>query len=171
MLYLWVFGDNVEDAMGHARFLLFSLACGVLAPLAQVAVDPANATPLIGASGAISGVLGAYLILHPRARVLVPIVFIPLYLPAWLLLIFWFGFQFVSAFGGPAADNVGWWAHIGGFVAGVILVFVLRYKAVPLRSEEHTSELQSLMRISYAVFCLKKIISITRQLEHQHMKA
>jgi membrane associated rhomboid family serine protease len=132
MLYLWVFGDNVEDAMGHGRFLLFYLACGVLAALAQVAADPANATPLIGASGSISGVLGAYLILHPRARVLVPIVIIPLYLPAWLLLIFWFGFQFFAAFGGPAADNVGWWAHIGGFVAGVLLIFLFRYRAVPL---------------------------------------
>src|SRR3546814_20250561 len=118
MLYLWVFGDNVEDAMGHARFLLFYLACGVLAALAQVAVDPANATPLIGASGAISGVLGAYLILHPRARVLVPIVFIPPSLPACLLLIFWFGFQFFPAFGGTAAANVGWGAPTGGCAAG-----------------------------------------------------
>lgn len=132
MLYLWVFGDNVEDSLGHARFLLFYLVCGVAAALAQVAFDPANATPLIGASGSISGVLGAYLILHPHARVLVPIGFIPLYLPAWLLLIFWFGFQFFSAFGGPAAENVGWWAHIGGFVAGVVLVLVFRRRAVPL---------------------------------------
>lgn len=132
MLYLWVFGDNVEDAMGHARFLLFYLICGVAAAVAQVAYDPANATPLIGASGSISGVLGAYLILHPKSRVLVPIGFIPLYLPAWLLLIFWFGFQFFAALGGPATENVGWWAHIGGFVAGVVLIFVFRYRAVPL---------------------------------------
>ncbi len=132
MLYLWVFGDNVEDAMGHGRFLIFYLACGVAAALTQVAVAPDAAVPLIGASGAISGVLGAYLILHPRARVLVPIGFIPLYLPAWLLLIFWFGFQFFAAFGGPSAQNVGWWAHIGGFVAGLLLIFVFRYRAVPL---------------------------------------
>jgi len=132
MLYLWVFGDNVEDAMGHARFLAFYLICGVLAALAQVAFNPAETTPLIGASGSISGVLGAYLILHPKARVLVPIIFIPLYLPAWLLLIFWFGFQFYAAFGAPAAENVGWWAHIGGFIAGAVLIFVFRYKAVPL---------------------------------------
>ncbi|GAB4351818.1 MAG: rhomboid family intramembrane serine protease [Kiloniellaceae bacterium] len=132
MLYLWVFGDNVEDAMGHARFLAFYLLCGVAAALAQVAYNPAEATPLIGASGAISGVLGAYLILHPKARVLVPIVIIPLYLPAWLLLIFWFGFQFYAAFGAPAAENVGWWAHIGGFVAGAVLIFFFRYRAVPL---------------------------------------
>ena len=132
MLYLWVFGDNVEDSMGHARFLAFYLVCGVLAGLAQVAINPTEATPLIGASGSISGVLGAYLILHPKARVLVPIVFIPVYLPAWLLLIVWFGFQFFSAFGGPAAENVGWWAHIGGFIAGAVLIFFFRYKAVPL---------------------------------------
>jgi len=132
MLYLWVFGDNVEDAMGHARFLLFYLVCGVAAALAQTAANLDGATPLIGASGSISGVLGAYLILHPKARVLVPIVFIPLYLPAWLLLLFWFGFQFFAAFGGPAAENVGWWAHIGGFIAGAVLIFVFRYKAVPL---------------------------------------
>lgn len=132
MLYLWVFGDNVEDSMGHVRFLLFYLICGIAAALAQVAFDPANVTPLIGASGSISGVLGAYLILHPQARVLVPIGFIPLYLPAWLLLIFWFGFQFLAAFGAPAADNVGWWAHIGGFIAGLVLVFVFRRRTVPL---------------------------------------
>ena len=132
LLYLWVFGDNVEDAMGHGRFLAFYLACGIAAGLAQTAVFPGETTPLVGASGAISGVLGAYLVLHPKARVLVPIGFIPLYLPAWLLLIFWFGFQFFAAFGGPAAQNVGWWAHIGGFVAGVLLVFFFRYKAVPL---------------------------------------
>src|SRR3546814_79414 len=132
MLYLWVFGDNVEDAMGHGRFLLFYLVCGVLAALAQVAFDPVNATPLIGASGSISGVLGAYLILHPHARVLVPIGFIPLYLPAWLLLIFWFGFQFFAAFGSGGAENVGWWAHFGGFVAGVVLIFAFRRRAVPL---------------------------------------
>jgi len=132
MLYLWVFGDNVEDAMGHARFLLFYLVCGVAAALAQVAHDPANVTPLIGASGSISGVLGAYLILHPKSRVLVPIGFIPLYLPAWLLLVFWFGFQFFAAFGAPASDNVGWWAHIGGFIAGVALVLFFRTRGVPL---------------------------------------
>ena len=132
MLYLWVFGDNVEDSMGHARFLLFYLVCGVAAALAQAAADLDGVTPLIGASGSISGVLGAYLILHPRSKILVPVVFIPLYLPAWLLLIFWFGFQFFSAFGPGAAANVGWWAHIGGFVAGMLLVLLFRYKAVPL---------------------------------------
>src|SRR3546814_12987732 len=115
MLYLWVFGDNVEDAMGHGRFLLFYLVCGVLAALAQVAFDPVNATPLIGASGSISGVLGAYLIPHPHARVLVPIGFIPLSLLAWLLLIFRFRFHFFAAFGLGGAENRGWGAPLGGF--------------------------------------------------------
>jgi len=132
LLYLWVFGDNVEDAMGHGRFLAFYLACGIAAGLAQTAVFPGETTPLVGASGAISGVLGAYLVLHPKSRVLVPIVFIPVYLPAWLLLLFWFGFQFFAAANGGSGGNVAWWAHIGGFAAGVALVFVFRYKAVPL---------------------------------------
>ncbi|NIA67530.1 rhomboid family intramembrane serine protease [Pelagibius litoralis] len=132
MLYLWVFGDNVEDAMGHLRFLVFYLACGAVAGLAQILVDPGSTSPLIGASGAISGVLGAYLILHPRAKVLVPVVFIPLYLPAWLLLLFWFGFQFFALAGGQGDSNVGWWAHIGGFIAGTVLIPLFRYKAVPL---------------------------------------
>lgn len=118
--------------MGHGRFLGFYLLSGIAAALTQVMVDPGSTTPTIGASGAISGVLGAYLILHPTSRVLVPIGFIPLYLPAWMLLIFWFGFQFFSATGGPSAGNVAWWAHIGGFIAGLLLVFVFRYKAVPL---------------------------------------
>ncbi len=132
MLFLWVFGDNVEDAMGHVRFLIFYLLCGALAGLAQLLVDPASTTPLIGASGAISGILGAYLILHPRAKVLVPVIVIPLYLPAWLLLIFWFGFQFFALANGSGESNVAWWAHIGGFVAGVMLIPLFRYKAVPL---------------------------------------
>ncbi|WP_299619628.1 rhomboid family intramembrane serine protease [Pelagibius sp.] len=132
MVYLWVFGDNVEDAMGHFRFLVFYLLCGALAALAQMAVDPGSATPLIGASGAISGILGAYLLLHPKSKVLVPVVIIPLYLPAWLLLLFWFGFQFFALAGGQGDSNVGWWAHIGGFVAGLLLIPVFRRKTVPL---------------------------------------
>lgn len=131
MLYLWVFGNNVEDAMGHRRFLAFYLLCGAIAGLVHVASDPGSTTPTIGASGAVSGVLGAYLVLHPKSRILVPVVFVPLYLPAWLLLLVWFGYQFLSAFSG-AGSNVAWWAHIGGFIAGAGLVFLFRYKAVPL---------------------------------------
>lgn len=133
MLFLWVFGDNVEDAMGHGRFLLFYLVCGVIATLAHFATAPGSPVPVIGASGAISGVLGAYLLLHPGARVLVPIIIIPIFLPAWLLLIGWFGLQFLSATSpGAAYSNVAFWAHIGGFLAGMALVVPMRRKTVAL---------------------------------------
>ena len=133
MLYLWVFGDNVEDCMGHGRFLLFYLVCGVLAALAQVIAQPGSLVPTVGASGAISGVLGAYLMLHPKAKVLIPIWVIPIYVPAYILLVIWIAMQVFSAWsGGPTGGGVAWWAHIGGFIAGVILVVPFRYKAVPL---------------------------------------
>ncbi|MDX1576473.1 MAG: rhomboid family intramembrane serine protease [Kiloniellales bacterium] len=133
MLYLWVFGDNVEDAMGHWRFLAFYLLCGLAAGLAHIAADPGSTIPTVGASGAISGVLGASLILHPKSRVLVPVIVIPLYLPAWALLVFWIGFQVWSAtVGGPVGGGIAWWEHIGGFVAGALLVVPFRHRAVPL---------------------------------------
>ena len=133
MLYLWVFGDNVEDAMGHWRFLAFYLLCGLVAGLAHIASDPGSTVPTVGASGAISGVLGAYLILHPKSRILVPIIIIPLYLPAWALLIFWIGFQLASAAAsGPVDSGIAWWEHIGGFAAGAVLVVFFRHKTVPL---------------------------------------
>ncbi len=121
--------------MGHVRFLAFYLITGILAGLAHVAVAPLSEAPLIGASGAISGVLGAYLILHPFARLVVLLVFIPLMLPAWLLLLFWFGFQFFAS----QADGTGpvaWWAHIGGFAAGALLVAFFRQSGVPLFARE-----------------------------------
>ena len=134
MLYLWVFGDNVEDAMGHRRFLVFYLLCGLVAGLATVMSSPGATVPTIGASGAISAILGAYLVLHPRARVLVPVIlFIPFYIPAFVLLILWIGVQvFSAATTGPFGGGVAWWAHIGGFFAGAILVVPFRYKTVPL---------------------------------------
>ncbi len=134
MAYLWVFGDNVEDAMGHLRFLVFYLLCGSIAALAEVVSAPGQTTPLIGASGAISGVLGAYLVLHPHARVLVPIIVIPLYVPAYLLLLVWIGFQIYAVTYLPevAQEGVAWWAHIGGFVAGLLLIAPFRHKAIPL---------------------------------------
>ena len=133
MLYLWVFGDNIEDSMGHVRFIGFYLLCGVLAALAHVVADPSSVVPTIGASGAISGVLGAYLVLHPRAKVLVPIIIIPLYIPAFILLLIWIGFQILQAsVTGAAGGGVAWWAHIGGFVIGAALVIPFRYKAIPL---------------------------------------
>ncbi len=131
LLFLWVFSDNVEDCMGHRRFAAFYLITGVIAGLVHVAIDPASRSPLIGASGAISGVLGAYLMLHPFARLVVLLVFVPLILPAWILLAIWFGFQFVAA----QADGTGpvaWWAHIGGFAAGAFLVVFFRQRGVPL---------------------------------------
>ncbi len=131
MLYLWIFGDNVEDAMGHGRFLVFYLTTGVAAALSHVAAHPASPVPLVGASGAIAGVLGAYLILYPRARVLSLVIFgffiRTVELPAILVLSLWFILQLVSGFGtlsAPGAATVAWWAHVGGFVAGVLLVFV-----------------------------------------------
>ncbi len=133
MLYLWVFGDNVEDAMGHWRFLAFYLLCGVAAGLVHVFSDPGSQIPTIGASGAISGVLGAYLVLHPKARVLVPIWFIPVYIPAFVLLILWIVFQiFAATAAGTDGGGVAWWAHIGGFFVGGLLVVPFRHKAIPL---------------------------------------
>jgi membrane associated rhomboid family serine protease len=129
MLYLWVFGDNVEDAMGHAGFLVFYLLTGTLAGLAHVVTHAASSTPLVGASGAIAGVLGAYFVLYPRARILslVFVVFLIrlVELPASLVLLLWFVlqvFQGVAALAAPHVETVAWWAHVGGFVAGAVLV-------------------------------------------------
>lgn len=124
MLYLWIFGDNIEDRMGRLRFLLFYLACGIAAVLAQALPEPEGRTPMIGASGAISGVLGAYLLLFPRARVLVlvPLGFIlkALRLPAVWVLGLWFFVQLVSSLMAPAGEGgVAFRAHLGGFVAGL----------------------------------------------------
>ncbi|HVY82316.1 MAG TPA: rhomboid family intramembrane serine protease [Steroidobacteraceae bacterium] len=144
MLYLWIFGDNVEDAMGHVRFLVFYLTCGVAAALAQALPDPHSTLPMVGASGAISGVLGAYLLLYPHARVLVGIPF-GFYLhmtrlPAGVVLALWFGLQFLSNVLSPpaAGGGVAFRAHIGGFVAGMVLVALFKRRGFrlmnPLRS-------------------------------------
>jgi membrane associated rhomboid family serine protease len=133
MLYLWVFGDNVEDRLGHFRYLIFYLLCGLAASLLHIITNPHSAVPTVGASGAIAGVLGAYMVFFPRARVLalVPILFFfqLIELPALLFLGFWFVIQFFSGALSLAAHQVGgtaWWAHIGGFGAGV--VYVMRFK-------------------------------------------
>ncbi len=130
MLYLWIFGNNVEDRLGHFAFLVFYLASGLAAAAVQILPDPAAETPMVGASGAISGVLGAYLVFFPRARVLVliPVGFMFIYtLPAGWLLGFWFFFQILSALMTPAtAAGVAWWAHIGGFVFGVVVAGLVR---------------------------------------------
>lgn len=136
MLYLWIFGDNIEDSMGHARFLVFYLVCGVAAVAAQTLPDPESTIPMIGASGAISGVLGAYLLLHPRANVLVliPLGFFSqlIRVPAMLVLGFWFVIQLVSELGAPEGGGVAFRAHIGGFIAGMALIPLFKARRIPL---------------------------------------
>jgi len=130
-LFLWVFGNNIEDSMGRARFVVFYLLCGFAADAAQVALDPSSPIPVVGASGAISGVMGAYLVLYPRVRVNMLFIFVIIVriipLPAWLVLLYWFGLQILSAvmeLGSAASSGVAFMAHIGGFVAGAALVKV-----------------------------------------------
>jgi membrane associated rhomboid family serine protease len=144
MLYLWIFGDNVEDAMGHVRFFFFYVLCGIAAAFAQAIPDPNSTVPMVGASGAISGVLGAYLLLYPHARVLVliPIGIFPytIRLPAGLVLVLWFGMQFLSNVLSPpsAGGGVAFRAHIGGFVAGMALLLLFKRRGYrlmnPIRS-------------------------------------
>jgi membrane associated rhomboid family serine protease len=132
MLFLWVFGDNIEDSMGHWRFLLFYLLCGAAAGLAQAAAMPDAQEPTVGASGAVAGVLGAYIVLHPKVKILVLAMnWFPLYLPAYFVLALWIATQVASVLFG-IGGQVAWWAHIGGFIAGAILVVPFRDKRVPL---------------------------------------
>ncbi len=133
MLYLWIFGNNIEDSMGHLRFIVFYLVAGLAAAVAHLAFNPASMVPTIGASGAVSGVLGAYLVLFPHARVQTLITlgwFIRIvYLPAWLLLIFWIGLQLLNQALDPVdprGGGVAYAAHIGGFVAGLALIPLFR---------------------------------------------
>ncbi|MBM3559832.1 MAG: rhomboid family intramembrane serine protease, partial [Alphaproteobacteria bacterium] len=133
MLFVWVFADNVEDALGHGRFLLFWLVCGGIAGLAHAAVEPVSEVPMIGASGAVSGILGAYAVLYPRARILV-LAFgvVPIRLPALLTILAWFLQDLLWATTGASGhEDVALWAHIGGFVAGAILVRPFRWRPVP----------------------------------------
>ncbi|MDN3519336.1 rhomboid family intramembrane serine protease [Aquisalimonas lutea] len=137
MLYLWVFANNVEDAMGHGRFLAFYLLCGVIAALAHGLAAPGSQIPMIGASGAISGVLGAYLLLHPWSRITVVIplgiLLYPARLPAGLVLVVWFGLQLLSSAGvDPDEPGVAFLAHVGGFIAGMVLVVPFRKRHVRL---------------------------------------
>lgn len=132
MLFLWVFGDNVEDALGRLRYLVFYLLAGVAAGMAQLFMSSDSPLPSLGASGAISGVLGAYLVLYPGARVLTwipPLIFVVIRLPAVIFIGIWFLIQFfqgILAADDPTMGGVAWWAHIGGFVAGLILVNIFR---------------------------------------------
>jgi membrane associated rhomboid family serine protease len=130
MLYLWIFGDNVEDAMGRGRYLLFYLLCGVAASLAQIGVNPDSQIPSLGASGAISGVLAAYLVMFPGRSVRVLLVRVITLMPAWVVIGFWIVLQFINGIGQLAqteeTGGVAYAAHVGGFVAGFVLVWLFR---------------------------------------------
>ncbi len=135
MLFLWVFGDNVEDAMGPGRFIIFYLLVGLAGNFAHIYFNQSSLAPSLGASGAIAGVLGAYIVLKPRGRVrnliFLGIIFIPFVLPAWIVIGYWFVLQAFNGFvtlgvnfrsGGASSGGVAYWAHIGGFIAGVVLI-------------------------------------------------
>jgi membrane associated rhomboid family serine protease len=137
MLYLWIFGDNIEDVLGRPKFLLFYLLSGVVAVFAHAFSDPSSTIPTIGASGAISGVLGAYVVLYPRARVLTAVMFFHflrlIMVPAILLLGFWFLLQVLSAsvlLVAGAPSGVAYWAHVGGFLAGALFILPLKMRRV-----------------------------------------
>ena len=134
MWFLWIFGDNIEDILGHFKFLMFYLLCGVAAALAQVALNPFSHVPMVGASGAIAGVMGAYMVKFPRARIQ-SVIFIFFFItrvdvPAWAMLIYWFATQVFSGVGSigvtqASQGGTAFFAHIGGFIAGIVLVKVL----------------------------------------------
>jgi membrane associated rhomboid family serine protease len=133
MLFLWIFGDNVEDAFGHVLFLVFYLVCGVAASLAQVLVSSGSSVPGIGASGAIAGVMGSYIVLFGGNRIRVLLGRAITTVPSYVMIGLWIVLQFVSGFGtvGESGGGVAYWAHIGGFVAGLLLTFLLRGFARP----------------------------------------
>ena len=148
MMYLWIFGNNIEDVMGHVKFIIFYVICGILAALSHAIIDTNSIVPMVGASGAISGVLGAYLLLYPRAQVLV---LIPLgffttwqYIPAWIVLGFWFIMQLLSGGMsiGSEGGGVAFFAHIGGFIAGMALIGFFKHPHVqfnnPARHHERS---------------------------------
>jgi len=146
MLFFWVFGNNIEDSMGPGRFLVFYLLCGLVAAGAHVMVEPASPVPTVGASGAISGVMGAYLVLYPRVRVNMLFIFIIFFkviaIPAWLVLLWWFALQVLT--GLPqlmpmrpdVSGGVAVWAHVGGFVAGVVLIKLFENRRLVAKRDE-----------------------------------
>ena len=136
MLFLWIFGNNIEEAMGHTRFFIFYVACGIVAAISQVLPNPGSVVPIVGASGAISGVLGAYMLLFPRARVLLglPLGFVNVEFgrfPAIWVLATWFGMQIVMGFA-TSQGGIAFGAHIAGFIAGCALVTIFKRRHVPL---------------------------------------
>ena len=132
LLFIWVFADNVEDAFGHASFGIFYLLCAIGAALAHALMVPGSDAPLVGASGAVAGILAAYLVLFPRARVWVLLFLrLPVRLPAWVLLAGWIGVQVAGLFMmQPKGVAVAWWAHIGGFASGLVLTVLLRGRLI-----------------------------------------
>src|SRR6266568_5842367 len=128
MWFLYIFGDNIEDYLGHFQYLVFYVLCGLLAMSTQVVIYPNSNLPTVGASGAIAGVLGAYFVLYPRARVLTWFFVFIIHIPAWVVLGYWFVLQFLSgtatalAYEGRNDSGIAFWAHVGGFVAGVVLI-------------------------------------------------
>ena len=138
MLYLWIFGNNIEDRIGHIKFVFFYLLCGAAAALGFALSDPASTVPMVGASGAISGVLGAYILLFPRANVMVMIIFFFILrfvaVPAFIVLGLWFVLQITGILGGPqAGGGVAFMAHVGGFVFGLATIYLFRPKRAVTR--------------------------------------
>jgi membrane associated rhomboid family serine protease len=154
MWFLWLFGNNIEDSMTHGRFIAFYLLCGIAAALLQVIAEPDSTVPMVGASGAISGVMGAYLVLYPRVRVftLLPLGFFitTIALPAWAMLLYWAFIQLVSGVTSIGAESdgggVAFWAHIGGFVAGIVLVKIFQR---PDHVAQHQSQHWRPRRVGY----------------------
>lgn len=132
MAFLWVFADNVEDALGHARFLLFYLLCGIAAALAHTAIEPASEVPLVGASGAVAGVIAAYLVLHPSIRLWALVLMkVPIRVPAYWVIVTWLLLQVFQVVV-DTDHGTAWWAHLGGFAAGAVLVAPMRRRGVAL---------------------------------------
>lgn len=148
-LFFWVFGNNIEDVMGRGRFLVFFVVCGLAAAAVHVLLQPESAVPTVGASGAVSGIMGAYLVLFPRVRVRMLFIFLVLFrvvpLPAWLVLIWWFGLQLLLGFAdlasvAPKGGGVAVWAHVGGFAAGALLIRAFERPALVARRRAMLSQ-------------------------------
>jgi membrane associated rhomboid family serine protease len=150
MLFLWVFGSAIEDSMGRLRFGIFYLACGLVAALAQVLVDPGSPVPMVGASGAVSGVMGGYLLLYPRVRIKL-LVFLLIFItvvsvPAWLVLLYWLGLQLLmglpelAGMGSDMSGGVAVWAHVGGFAAGLLLIKLFARRELTGTQRQRTLE-------------------------------
>lgn len=153
MVFLLVFGDNIEDAMGHVSYLLFYLLCGIAAALTQILLNPDSQIPIIGASGAISGVMGAYIVLFPHGKIRTIVFYVVVLVPAWVMIGVWFALQLFSGFsslGGPDVGGVAFWAHVGGFVAGAVLVWLFKDRDAVARQnavrEHHRSWQRASMR-------------------------